>query len=351
MANYWAQKGWHITILLLDKDADNPFFPLHPDVEVKYLRIVCSYGNIAQLPFRLSRRIAILKRVIKKSMPDAVISFLDENNVMTILATYGMGIPVIVSERSDPYHSPIKSSWNLLRKLTYSHASCVVAQSQRALSYFSPQVQKKGRIIPNPVIIPREDIDSAGKVNPDRRTLIAMGRLVEQKGLPGLMQAFAHIAPSYTDWDLKIYGEGEQRHELEKQIADLHMEERISLPGRTKNPHAVMRAADMFVLSSRYEGFPNVLCEAMACGLPVISFDCNSGPRDIIRDGVDGVLVPPGDVQALAAAMARLMGDEEERNRLASRAPEVLERFSLEKVMGMWEELIDSLTDNSKIRD
>jgi GalNAc-alpha-(1->4)-GalNAc-alpha-(1->3)-diNAcBac-PP-undecaprenol alpha-1,4-N-acetyl-D-galactosaminyltransferase len=158
-----------------------------------------------------------------------------------------------------------------------------------------------------------------------------------------LLDAFSQVAGPFPEWQLSILGNGPLKEALEAKSRALKLAERVRFEGACTDPFSAMRAADVFVLSSRFEGFPNALTEAMACGLPVISFDCPCGPAEIIRHEVDGLLVPPEDVAALATALARLMASPQERQRLGARAPDVVVRFSKEKVLGMWEQVFDAL--------
>jgi len=172
-----------------------------------------------------------------------------------------------------------------------------------------------------------------------------MGRLVPLKGFDRLLSAFKLAADKIPGWRLVIIGEGELRPELEQIIARCGLTESVQLTGLIQDPFAVMRQSRFFVMSSLSEGFPYALLEAMACGLPAIAMDCPSGPREIIRDGVDGIIVPDGDVDALATAMQRLMTDEPERQRLAAHALEVREEFNADKIIQLWQELCTEILE------
>jgi GalNAc-alpha-(1->4)-GalNAc-alpha-(1->3)-diNAcBac-PP-undecaprenol alpha-1,4-N-acetyl-D-galactosaminyltransferase len=145
-------------------------------------------------------------------------------------------------------------------------------------------------------------------------------------------------------------GEGPERKTLEALATELGIARKVHWMGVVAEPEKVLNQAGIFVLSSRYEGFPNVILEAMSCGLPVVSFDCPTGPREIIREGIDGILVQAQDLDGLTAAMDRLMSDETERLRLGARATEVTDRFSLARIMAMWEDLLRRLVPDEAVR-
>jgi len=202
-------------------------------------------------------------------------------------------------------------------------------------------------VIPNPIATVSEEAAAERATVGRSKCVSALGRLVPQKGFDTLLQAFAQCIRTHADWSLTIIGEGPERSQLEALSARLGIGDRVSMIGRRSNPFPILRQTDLFVLSSRYEGFPMALVEAMACRLPVISTDCPSGPRDIIRDGVDGILVPPDDVPALTQAMTRLMENPDERHRLRMRAGEVVDRFSTERIMALWGGLVTDVVGPS----
>ena len=341
MATYWARQGWEVSLITLT-GADVPdFYEIHPAVRRRRLGVAGPSSSPFQALLNNANRLWSLGRAIKENNPDAVISFQSRTNVLVILSCRALGQRVLVSERVDPTREPIGWAWSVLRRLLYPLASCVVVQTGSVRDYFRRGPRPWVRVIPNPVGCPaRDNLGVDIEARPEGRILVAAGRLVPQKGFDLLIRAFAAIAREQSDWTLVIWGEGPMRGDLEALRDQFGLIGRVRLPGITRSLASEFSAADLFVLSSRYEGFPNVLCEAMALGLPTVSFDCPSGPSDILRDGVDGVLVPPEDVSALAKTLGSLMGDVTERRRLGSRASEIAERFSLEKVMRLWEEAI-----------
>ena len=339
LSNSWADRGEQVTLVTLD--ASGPSYALDPRVTRRPLGVAGISPNLPAAVWNNLRRVIALRRAIRESRPDTVVSFLDVTNVLTLLATRGLGVPVLVSERSDPAFCPIAKPFGILRNRLYPRADAIVVQSEEARRFFSAAIQARTSVIPNPVL-PAERLREVGPApSASGKVALALGRLSKEKGFDLLIDAFARIAPDHPEWSLEIWGEGPERPLLERRVSEKSLSGRVRLPGQTPSPQEKLLRSDLFVLSSRFEGFPNALCEAMACGLPVVAFDCPSGPRQIVRDGMDGILVAPDDAVALAEGMNRLMGDPELARRLASRAPEVVRRFDLDRVLALWEGAVE----------
>lgn len=340
LATYWHGRGCRVTVVTqtrMDEDA----YRLPAGVRRHALGLDAHGGGGARALWDNARRCWVLRRLIRKERPSVVLGMMTKASILSVLAARGQRCRVIASEHTHPPIQNLPRVWQRLRRWAYPRADAVVALTQgtaRWLDKALPGV--RAQVIPNAVRwpLPDEGPQLEPPVQPGRHRLLAVGRLHPVKGFDLLLAAFARIAPLFPDWDLVILGEGAQREPLQDAVHAADLSGRVFMPGRVGNMMAWYQASDLYVLSSRAEGLSNTLLEAMASGLPCVAFDCETGPREIIREGIDGVLVQPaGDPEALAAWLSDLMAHPEVRDRFANRAVDVRDRFGVARVMALWE--------------
>ncbi len=338
LASGLARRGHRVALRILHEPGT--FYEIHENVDVRCF--TDDHLRPVSWPPRFLRRRAWLRRQMASPRPDVVLSFIDVANVVTLTAASGLGLPVVVGERAYPPRNATPVPYKILRRWLYRRAALVVVQTPEAATWARGVVAAdRVRVLANAVPRPEPRVARTPlPALPAGPRIVAMGRLAPEKGFDLLVAAFALVAERHPGWSLVILGEGPLRSNLEQQVHNLGIADRVVIPGVVEAPERVLAASDLFVLSSRHEGFPNALCEAMACGLPVVSFDCPVGPRNIVRDAVDGLLVPDGDVATLASAVEGLILDEERRRELGRRAREVVDRFAEEATLAAWEDLL-----------
>jgi len=274
------------------------------------------------------------------------------NAVRAIIASIGLPTKVIVSERNFPERKKTHHQWANLRRRLYRFADGHVVQTYKISSWLRKHTRASNiAIIPNSVTYPIVSLPPflapEKIVGKESKVILSVGKLHKQKGFDLLISAFHRIAQHTSGWMLVILGKDvqteNQRQNLQKQIDELNLNDRVKMPGCAGNISDWYRRSDIFVLSSRYEGFPNVLLEAMANGCSCISCDCDTGPSEIIINEQNGLLVPPEDVDSLAKAMERLIKDEKLRAHIAANAIKVREKFSEHKIMGMWVQFFEEV--------
>lgn len=330
LARHWANQGHRLSIITFDKVGDPVYHSLPPEVTLHRLGGMVGVGYRGNL-----KRVFRLRQALGQLDPDVLISFLTKNNALASLACLGRPTRLVCSERNNPERQKSSAIWNLILKLAYRRADAIVCQTNAVKRCFPRAVQDRLVMIYNPIIgFERSAVSHDGKM------LCAVGRLTPQKGFDLLIAAFARIADRHPDWNLTIWGNGQSRAQLEKQVRDLGLAERIALPGNSHGPGEWARDATIFVQASLYEGFANALAEALASGLPVVATNCDFGPAEMVTHGRDGLLVENENVPELAEAMSRMISDKNLRGSCGAMAKRSAARFHTANILVQWDELI-----------
>jgi glycosyltransferase involved in cell wall biosynthesis len=351
IARHLADQGHEVGVITMTAQ-EQDFYPLDPRVRRVTLDLAGDNRGLLGKLTANYRRWRALRRALKTEQPDVVVAMMTTSIVLAILAAVGLPVRVYGSERNYPGRKSAGRPWALLRRVVYRFAAGHVAQTREAVAWLERHTGARNvHVIPNPVVWPIPSFPPkmapASMVLPERKVILAVGSKPEQKGFDLLLHAYAGLASDRPDWDLVILGVNPESEALSgggsslRQLAEeLGIAQRLHLPGRVGNVADWYRRADLFVLSSRYEGFPNVLLEAMASGCPCIAFDCDTGPRDVIQNGTNGVLVPAENVDELKAEMSRLMINDEFRIKLSSEAIKARYQFEEEAIMAQWKQVL-----------
>jgi len=341
LAFFLSNSGFEVILITID-NIDRDFYVLSPGVR----RVVLGRfreGNALLKIFYFLRRAALLRRLMIKERPYAVISLMTAPSILTLLASLGAGIKIVVSERNYPALKPVGVFWGALRKALYRHADMHVVQTAKIFDWLALNAGvKRAVIIPNSIVWPLDAVSPLVMpddiVCRDAKVLLAVGTKVHQKGFDLLLESFSALPPRFLDWRLVLVGVDGSELALGEKLVN-----RVHFVSRAGNMSDWYERASVFVLSSRYEGFPNVLLEAMSSGCACVAFDCPTGPSELIEHEVNGLLVSPGDVSGMSRSLSILMDDADLRERLGRSAVSVRSKYSESAIFGRWLAVLEQI--------
>ncbi|MGR2736827.1 glycosyltransferase family 4 protein [Billgrantia sp. Q4P2] len=352
LSRYLTKYDYKVCIVTMHGEGRD-FYPLPGKVKRFGLNLVKKNKGICKLFYNIRRAVS-LRKIIKEENADAVIGFMTTCSVLSIVSSVRLKCSCVTAERNYPGRKPAIKPWGFLRSVFYRFADAHIVQSKETASWLKQHAGARNTyIIPNAVSWPLKrfppSVAPSTLVGVDSKLILAVGTKPYQKGFDILLEAFTAMNNTATGWVLAIVGldvegsEDDEINALGSLVDRLGIADSVIFPGRIGNVADWYERANMFVLSSRYEGFPNVLLEAMAAGCPSIAFDCDTGPRDIIRHGENGLLVEPENTEKLAEAMLALMHDDALRQRISASSIGVREEFAEEKIFSEWEKVINEV--------
>ncbi len=338
LVGYLVEQGDKVTVVTQYLKEDE--YPLKPQVK----RIVSEIEDSEQSKNRLvnfKRRFLKLRNIWKQEKPDIILSFIGKNNLMAILTTRLLKIPVAVAVRGDPAMEYYNGWMRFMARNLFKKADGIILQTRQSYEFFPAQVRRKAVILKNPVSLSFFRERYRGERD---KELVAVGRIDGNKNHEMLIRAFAGIAGKYPDHRLVIYGEGELKDKLERLVAELGMQERIILPGAVTDVAEAIYKAKVFILPSNTEGVPNTLIEAMVMGLAVIATNCPcGGPEELIEHGVNGLLTPVGDVEKMKENIEFVLDDLYNADLMGEHAKKTADIYRPEKIYKEWRDYLYSL--------
>ena len=333
-----AEKGHEVSLLSFDPMGGQSFYPLNPKIR----RLCLGIGSPLKKATFLETcaRTFALRRTVKKERPDVVVAFMHSMFIPMAFALIGTGTPVVGSEHIVPQHYKSRRLEFLLLMASALLMKRITALSESVKAMYPKFLQKRMVAMPNPVHAPTGSADPTG-AGRDRKIILNVGRLDPQKDQRTLIAAFATLAADYPEWDVRIFGNGPLRGELEGMVQQHELQGRVLLPGTTPEIANEYQRAQIFALPSVYESFGLATAEAMSFGLPCIGFADCPGTNELIVDEENGVLV--GGVNRIsdfAGSMKKLMDDPELRVKLGKGARQSVQHFTPEKIFDRWEKLL-----------
>lgn len=334
-------------VVIITFSKSTPFYTIDQRIKVvSCINAIDTPTSIYQslkLNYKLTKKIY---QILKTERVDTVIGFITSANILAIIAAKIHGIPSIISERDNPLAGGLPKFWIIAKKLVYPLAHRVVLQTEGIKKIFAKKIKsEKLTILPNPIA---SELTNLRDENVKKENLIlTVGRLDENKNQTEIIKAFGSIGLT-KDWKLLIIGDGHKKQELTDLIHSLNLTDKVEIISKVKRIDKYYNKASIFVFTSKTEGFPNALLEAMHFGLPSISTECNFGPSDLINDGVNGFLVPINQEKILKERLSQLINNPELRLKFSNKAQMTTENYRSEKVIAKWEELINSILKISK---
>ena len=326
LANHYVEKGWEVDIILLLENC--------VEYELDRRVRIVDFTKDGKYIFSLTYWLKKLRLYFKQEKPDRIVSFVGRINVLVLTAKFGIKIKTIISERNDPKHDGRGKILLLYTNFIYKTADAIVFQTKYEQSCFNKSLHVISHIIPNPVSV------NCLQHNIKKGKIVTVGRLAYQKNQKMIIEAISRLKDEAPNIELYIYGEGALRETLEQCIKEFGVENRVYLPGNIPDLHEKISDADMFVLSSNYEGLSNALIEAMMIGLPCITTDY-PGASELIQDGVNGLVVSCGKVDEMVAAIRMLILDDVARCLFARNAKSSSRQYEFSSVLTQWDAVIE----------